>query len=260
MNKFNWYFYRIYLPTQLMTIAALTAVFLGYAEISWLTVFVVWFLVGPVGVGVGYHRLFSHRQFKTYRAVEYVLALLGTLAAYTPLMYWIAEHQHHHRTVDTPADINNPKHGFWHSFLYWRFLEEALKSIYVKDRCNIIAANDPMIRWVSKYFTHIVYAFGFICLCFGLDTFVNVFILPLFIEQIRINILNSISHINIPGSYQNFKGEDSSYNHVILGYLTMGFGWHNNHHSKPRELVNTHRWWEVDVEGIIGKLLTKKSR
>jgi stearoyl-CoA desaturase (delta-9 desaturase) len=255
--KLNWYFWQIYFPIQLVSIFAVLLAISQGIQINWYLVFLAWFLIGPVGVGVGFHRLFSHRQFKTWKPVEYTLAILGTLSTYTPLLYWIAEHQHHHIHVDTDKDINNPKKGFWHSFLYWRFTEEALKAVHVRDRCSIIASNDSKLTWINKNFKYIVYSYGLITALLGLEYFLALFIIPVFIEQIRINILNSISHINIPGSYQNYKDKDSSYNHVFLGYITFGFGWHNNHHAKPRELINHVRWWEVDIEGLIAQGLQK---
>lgn len=258
MKKLNSYFYQVYLPIQVITILSLLAVFYGYATINWLLVFVSWFLIGPVGIGVGFHRLFSHRQFKTWRPVEIILAVLGTLSTYGPLMYWVSEHQHHHKHVDTDKDINNPKFGFWHSFLYWRFTTDAQNYVLMKDRNVILAAHDPILRWLNRNFVSIVYLFMLMSFASGPSIFVSVFVLPILIEQLRINILNSIAHIKVPGSYQNFTDKDSSYNHVLLGYLTFGFGWHNNHHYNPRELVNSHRWYEIDIEGLIGKLLTKR--
>jgi stearoyl-CoA desaturase (delta-9 desaturase) len=259
MNKLNWYFYKIYLPIQLISILGLLTVFSGYATINWYIVFITWFLIGPVGIGVGFHRLFSHRQFKTYRPVEYILALLGTLSTYGPVLYWVSEHQHHHKYVDTDRDVNSPKHGFWHSFLYWRFTKKSLDAVLIKDRCSLIALNDKMLCWMSKHYVLIVYSYLAISLMFGLSMFVSMFVLPILIEQIRLNILNSIVHMKLPGSYQNFPNEDSSYNNVLIGYLTFGFGWHNNHHHNPRELVNSHHWYEIDIEGLIGKALSKKN-
>ena len=81
--------------------------------------------------------------------------------------------------------------------------------------------------------------------------------MPLLGERLRINCANSISHINLPGSYKNFEA-NYSFNSVWFGLLSFGIGWHNNHHHNPRELVNSHRWYELDVEGLIGKLLTKR--
>lgn len=256
--KLNSYFYKVYLPIQLITLVSVAFMLLGYVNVNWLLVFVAWFLIGPIGLGVGFHRLFSHRQFETYRPIELTLAVLGTLAAYGPLFYWVSEHQHHHKYVDTDKDINNPKHGFWHSFLYWRFIKEAESCVLLKDRNVLAVIGDPKLKFINTHFVKFIYGFLIISLLFGVDVFVSIFVLPILIEQLRVNILNSIAHVKIIGSYQNFPDKDSSYNNVLLGYLTFGFGWHNNHHSNPRELINTHRWYEIDIEGIIGYLLSKK--
>jgi fatty-acid desaturase len=67
-----------------------------------------------------------------------------------------------------------------------------------------------------------------------------------------------MSHLNIPLSYRNFETKDNSHNNIIIGWLSFGFGWHNNHHHDQRELVNTHHWWEIDIEGQIAKLISKR--
>jgi stearoyl-CoA desaturase (delta-9 desaturase) len=253
----NTYFKSIWLPLQLITLVSFIEICLGNVHInSWL-VFIVWFLIGPIGIGVGFHRLFSHRQFKTYRIIELTLAFLGTLSAYGPILYWVSEHQHHHKYADQDKDINNPNKGFWHSFLYWRFTNESLKAIDLKNRPSIEAARDTSLVWLNKHFIKIVYVYAFVTLLFGFNFFVNAFILPIFIEHFRTNLLNSVAHIKLPGSYRLFESNDKSYNNVFLGWLSFGFGWHNAHHSNPGELINSHRWWELDVEGLIARLISR---
>lgn len=257
--KLNNYFYKVYLPVQVLSLVGLTLLMFGYGTVNWLQVFIVWFLIGPVGIGVGFHKLFSHRQFSTYRPIEILLATLGTLSTYGPIIYWISEHQHHHKFADTEKDINNPSKGFWHSFFYWRFTLDAEHAILIKDRGVLIAIHDPVINFLNKHFNLIVYTFAIVTLLSGLDNFLSIFVLPILIEQLRLNLLNSVAHLKLLGSYQNFAGKDNSYNNIILGYITFGFGWHNNHHNNPRELINQHNWYEVDIEGCIGKLISKKS-
>jgi fatty-acid desaturase len=110
----------------------------------------------------------------------------------------------------------------------------------------------------SNHFTKIVYIYALILLMIDPFWLVNLFIIPSAIEHFRTNAISSLSHLNIPGSYRNFETKDNSNNHILIGFLSFGFGWHNNHHNNPRQLINSHRWWEVDIEGIIGKLLSKK--
>jgi stearoyl-CoA desaturase (delta-9 desaturase) len=249
----NAYFYKLWLPTVLLSI-----VVIPFATINWYLVFLCWFLIGPIGTGVGLHRLFAHRQFETYRPLEILIAILGTLSAYGPILYWVSQHQHHHKHADAEEDINSPIKGFWHSFFYWRFTEAATKKIHVKNYCTIRAAKDPVIVFLSKHFIVINLAVIVLLYFISIDLLVTMYLLPVLIEQLRVNVLNSLAHMKLPGSYRIAESKDNSYNNIVLGYLTLGFGWHNAHHANPRELVNSHRWWEIDIEGLVGKLISKK--
>jgi stearoyl-CoA desaturase (delta-9 desaturase) len=174
-------------------------------------------------------------------------------------LYWVSQHQHHHKHADTDEDINSPLKGFWHSFFYWRFKESATKKIHLKNYCTIRAAKDPVIVFLSTHFIKINLAVMLLLCAISVDLLVSCYLLPILIEQLRVNVLNSLAHMKLPGSYKIADSNDNSYNNVVLGFLTLGFGWHNAHHANPRELINTHRWWEIDVEGLIGKLISKKS-
>jgi stearoyl-CoA desaturase (delta-9 desaturase) len=249
----NEYFYKLWLPTTILTLALVPL-----ASVNWYIVLVFWFLIGPIGTGVGLHRLFSHRQFETYRPIEILIAILGTLSAYGPILYWVSQHQHHHKHADTEEDINSPVKGFWHSFFYWRFTESATKKIHIKNYCTIRAAKDPVIVFLSNYFIAINLTVMIVLYIISLDLLVSMYLLPVLFEQLRVSVLNSLAHMKLPGSYKIAESKDNSYNNLFLGYLTLGFGWHNAHHVNPRELVNSHRWWEIDIEGLIGKLISKK--
>lgn len=255
----NWYFYKIWIPLQIATIMSLGLIFFNYVDLNWWIIFASWFLVGPVGVGVGYHRLFSHRQFQTWKPVEYTLAVLGTLSAYAPVLFWASQHQYHHKFADTNEDPSSPKvYGFLESFLLWRMRDNILKKIDLRNYCSRLILKDKFLMFVSKHFTKIVWAWAILLLLIDISLFVNLFIIPAFIEHVRVNLVSSASHLKIPLSYKNYKTDDYAYNNIILGYLTFGFSWHNNHHHNPRELINTHRWWEIDVEGQIAKLISKR--
>ena len=255
----NWYFYRVWIPLQVLTVAAFVAIALGYLNINWTLVLISWFLIGPVGTGVGYHRLFSHRQFETWKPIEYLIALLGTLAAYAPVLFWASQHQYHHKVADTDKDPSSPTNfGFWESYLWWRMRQSVLKKIDLRNYPTRILIKDPVLVFLSKHFTKIIYATVIMLAAVDLNLLVSLFVIPVFIEHQRINIVSSASHLNIPLSYKNFESEDQGQNNLVLGYTTMGFGWHNNHHAFPRKLINQERWWEIDVEGVIAWLLKKR--
>jgi stearoyl-CoA desaturase (delta-9 desaturase) len=181
------------------------------------------------------------------------------LSAYGPILYWASAHQYHHKHADTDLDLNSPKRGFWHSYLYWRLTEASTKKIDLKNKCVIRAARDPAIVFLSKNFISINWTVIVLLALVDVNLLLSLYILPVFIEQQRMNILNSLAHMKLPGSYKIENTSDNSYNNAVLGILTLGFGWHNAHHSKPWELVNTHHWWELDIEGLIGKFISKKN-
>ena len=255
----NWYYYKIFLPLVGLWILTGLGVALGYVVLSWKVILISWFLIGPVGSGVGYHRLFSHRQFETWRLVELVLAALGTLAAYAPLLFWVSNHQFHHKNSDQAVDYSSPKqYGFWESFLWARMREKSLKNIDIKNYCSRKILIDPKLRWLSRHFISIIWG-TIICLSvISLNLLVNVFLIPVLIEHVRVNLISSLSHMKIPLNYRNHKTSDDSYNNYLLGYLTMGFAWHNNHHYDERKLILQEKWWEIDIEGLIGKILSHK--
>ncbi|NBS92378.1 MAG: hypothetical protein EBT27_01295 [Betaproteobacteria bacterium] len=254
----NLYFYRVFIPIQILTLLSFVLIFYGYIKIDWIAIFLVWFLIGPIGMGVGFHKLLIHRQFVTYKPIEYLLALLGTLSAYASIAFSIGNHLFHHKYADTDKDPSTPKKGFWESFLLWRMRNEALKNINVFNYCFREFLKDPVLKFLSAKFELIIWSYIIFLSLFGLDAVVNFFIIPSFIEHMRLNAVSAFSHINIPFSYKNFETKDSGYNNYIFGILSMGFGWHNNHHYDEMAISNKIKWWEIDVEGFIARCLSKK--
>lgn len=255
----NWYFYKIWIPLQILTVTALFEIFTGGVELDWWIIGITWFLIGPVGIGVGYHRLFSHRSFETWRSVELTLAVLGTLTAYAPVLFWTAIHQAHHRTADTEKDPSSPRfYGVFESFLTYRFKESVLKKIHIKNYCVLRILKDPVLMFLSRHFISIIYLTVFVLWLCGPFWLVNLFLIPVLIEHVRSNAISAFSHMNIPFSYRNHDTKDDSQNNVIFGFLSMGFAWHNNHHNNPRLANLREKWWELDIEGLIADALTRR--
>lgn len=256
----NWYFYKVWIPLQILTVLTVAGAWSGLITINWWMAGISFFLIGPVGIGVGYHRLFSHRSFETWRPVEILLALLGTLASYAPLLFWTAVHQQHHMISDSKEDPSSPAHhGFWESFLVYRMRTSVLEKVHIKNYCVKRVLTDRSLLWISKHFVKIVWGTALVLAVIDLNWLASLFVLPVFAEHIRTNVISSLSHMPIPLSYRNHATSDHSQNHLLLGYLSFGFAWHNNHHNDARALSLHERWWELDIEGLIGKLLSKKS-
>jgi stearoyl-CoA desaturase (delta-9 desaturase) len=257
----NSYFRYVFIPMFVWTVGIGIAEFHHEIQLNWWLIFGIWFLMGPVGQGVGFHKLFSHRQIDTWKPIEYLLAILGTWSFYAPVLFWTAIHQKHHMVADTIEDPSSPDHyGFWESFFTYRMRKEALQKTDIHNRCVRRIVKDKFLMFLSKEFILLFYFTAFVLwITGGPWALANFLIVPAMIEHCRVNMVSSLSHMKIPGSYRNFDTPDKSWNHVLLGYLTFGFGWHNNHHKHPREIVNSHRWFEIDIEGLIAKSLDKKT-
>jgi stearoyl-CoA desaturase (delta-9 desaturase) len=218
------------------------------------------FLFFAFGNGTVAHRYFSHNSFSVAPGLHWVLALWVTWCAYSPLAYWIVQHRHHHRFTDTPKDVHSPVNGNVNAFFLWVVDADKLKSVFDErsSAVNLIhAMKDPAIRFFSTHYV-LVIAAGLMVLAAIDPGLVWAMTIAYVLEQIRLGIINTALHrANFPGNYVNFPSEsDQSQNNILLGLLSLGFGWHNNHHHNPKKLILTHRWWEIDLEGYLGWLLS----
>lgn len=256
----NPYFYNVFLPHILLLSLTTWSIATGLVSVDLAVILGIWVLLGPIGMGTGFHRLFSHRQFVTYKFIEYSLAVLGTIASYVPLGYFVASHHYHHKYADTDKDVTSPQRGFWHSFLWWKLKKDCLKAVDVRSYPFKQFLKDPVLKSISKNYLYIIYGYIIIVtLTFGWWGLVNMYILPVFIEHIRLNLVGSISHLeNVPFSYKNHNLDDCSVNNYIFGPLSLGFAWHNNHHADQRKVYLKENWWEFDFEGLVAKLIQVK--
>ena len=222
------------------------------------------YLLSAVGVTVGYHRLFTHRSFETFRPIKFILALLGGMAVEGPLLKWVAQHRRHHQHSDAEDDPHSPHMhggglfgtlaGFWHAHVGWLFKPDTPNlSRYVGD-----LAPDGLLRRMSELFP-LWAALGFLIpaaiagivtrswtgalLGFLWGGLVRVF----FVHHITWSI-NSVCHL---WGYRSFRSHDESRNNVVFGVIGMGEGWHNNHHAFPTSARHGLRWWEFDASYLI---------
>ncbi|MBI3951448.1 MAG: acyl-CoA desaturase [Acidobacteria bacterium] len=217
------------------------------------------------GVTAGYHRYFSHRAYKTSRFFQFLLALLGTSALQKGPLWWAAHHRHHHRYSDTELDIHSPiTKGFWWSHVGW-----ILCSKY--NATNMKAVPDlakfPELRFLNRY--HIIAPIALAVSLFGLGTWLNhsapqlhtsglqmlswgFFVSTILAYHITY-LVNSLTHIV---GRRRFVTKDESRNSLVIALLTLGEGWHNNHHRYPSSERQGFYWWEIDVSHYILKLLS----
>jgi len=199
-----------------------------------------------------YHRYFSHRTFKTSRVFQFVLAFLAETSAQKGVLWWAANHRHHHRESDQPADVHSPlQDGFWWSHVGW-----ILSDKYTETREQAIRdfARFPELRFLNRWYLlpPFLLAVG-LFLIGGFPLLVWGFFVSTVVLWHGTFTINSLSHVF--GS-RRYKTTDTSRNNFLLALITCGEGWHNNHHYHQNTANQGWFWWEVDVSYYALKLMS----
>lgn len=215
----------------------------------------LYILTGLFGVTIGFHRLLTHRSFKTPKWFEYAITMICTLTAQRSPVYWVAKHRMHHAFSDTDKDPHSPRHGFWWSHMLWVVTDKRVpdENEYYKKYAPDLAS-DPGHRWIQK--THNIWPLllGAGLLIFGGLPYL---VWGLFVRTTVVYhltwVVNSAGHV---WGYQNYDTGEDSKNNFLLSLLTFGEGWHNNHHAyQTLAHHGCHKWWEVDITYLTIRLL-----
>lgn len=250
---------NIFIPVHVMGIIAL--LFIPFVSWYWLLLSLLgWILFSGCGIAVGFHRLFCHKSFETSRFFEIFLLICGVFGAEGSSIFWKSTHNgSHHPHSDTVKDFHSPIHGKWHAFFTWVF---KVKPDTFNFRYSVDLMRDPAHLHVHKHYNK--YFWIPILAAFIINWHIGLFLfgLPMLISIYQENFVNLFCHTKTMFGYRNFETRDKSMNHWILGYLTWGNGWHNNHHAEPREydfgLGRKHHWWEFDPCILIINLIKKR--
>jgi stearoyl-CoA desaturase (delta-9 desaturase) len=218
------------------------ALALGFG-LYWLRIF---------AIGAGYHRYFSHRAYGTSRTFQLVLAVLAQSTAQKSVLWWASLHRHHHAHSDTAQDVHSPRHrGFLYSHVGWIFDRRY-------DTADLSKVPDlarfPELRWLHRF--ELLPAFVLAGLCFliaGWSGLVVGFLWSTVLVYHATFCINSLAHVR--GSRRYVTGDDSR-NNALLAVITMGEGWHNNHHAWQASVRQGFRWWEYDPTFWLLKLLS----
>jgi stearoyl-CoA desaturase (delta-9 desaturase) len=225
-----------------------------YTGVSWsaFAVCLALFWLRMFGVTAGYHRYFSHRSYKTGRAFQFVLAFLGTLAVQKGVLWWAANHRVHHKYSDQEGDVHSPvRNGFWWSHVGWILAEDWEETQY--DRIPDMARY-PELRWLNEHYLVPPVALAVVLtLVGGLQWLVWGFFISTTLLWHSTFTINSLSHVF---GNRRYETGDASRNNVWLALLTMGEGWHNNHHRYMNSVRQGFFWWEVDASYYILKALS----
>lgn len=203
-----------------------------------------WVAVG-LGISMGYHRLHTHRGFKTYRWFDYFLAICGTLTLEGGPIFWVATHRLHHQYSDKPEDPHTPRvSGFW-AHLGWIIFGEAQHNDTARlARYAPDLSKDPFYRWLSSYHWVPLTVLGFGLLAWGGWGLVNWAIFLRVVVGLHATwMINSATHMF---GNRRFETDDDSRNVWWVALLTFGEGWHNNHHAHPVSARHGLAWYEFD--------------
>jgi stearoyl-CoA desaturase (Delta-9 desaturase) len=234
-----------------------------YDLIAFLAVYI------PTGLGitVGFHRLFTHRSFKTGPVVRGVLAALGSAAIEGPVVSWVADHRKHHAFSDEEGDPHSPHvdhgglRGLFHAHVGWLFLHDqrALKTRYAPD---LLA--DPVVSFVNRTFVLWVlagfvapFAIGFVLggtVVGGLTSLLWGGLIRMFVLHHVTYSINSLCHVF---GRRDFETGDESRNLAWLALPSFGESWHNNHHAFPTSSVHGLKWWQVDLSSMVIRALER---
>lgn len=194
-------------------------------------------------VTAGYHRYFSHRSYKLGRIPQFLLAFLAQTSAQKGVLWWVAQHRHHHRHSDHEQDNHSPhQRGFWWSHVGWilsnEFDEYDRKSVADLTRYPELVFLDKH-HWLPP----VVFAAALTAL-FGVPGLVWGFVVSTVVLYHCTFAINSIAHL---AGTRRFDTPDGSRNNWLLALVTFGEGWHNNHHYYMSSCRCGYRWWELDL-------------
>jgi stearoyl-CoA desaturase (delta-9 desaturase) len=252
------------LPFVLMHAACLAVIWVGW---SWIAVIVAvaLYVVRMFAITGFYHRYFSHRSFKTSRVGQLVFGILGASAVQRGPVWWAAHHRHHHAHSDKREDPHSPiRHGFLRSHMGW-FLS---KRGFVPDLKRVRdLLQFPELRWLDRFDILVPVALGVGVFLLGValgkwapslgTNGWQMLVWGFFISTVACYhgtyTINSLSHVF---GRQRYRTGDSSRNNLLLALITLGEGWHNNHHHYPSAVRQGFYWWEIDITYYVLKVMS----
>jgi stearoyl-CoA desaturase (Delta-9 desaturase) len=252
-DNVNWLTSIVLILFHLGAIAAVLFMF------SWkalaITAALYWMAIGW-GIGMGYHRLHTHRSYKIPKFIEYFFAVCGTLTLEGGPIFWVATHRVHHQYSDQEGDPHTPRDGgFWAHIGWMIFGEPKHNDTKMMARYAPDLARDPFYVWLNTYHYVPLIALGLVLLAAGG--------IPLMLWGVCVRVVvglhatwlvNSATHM---WGNRRFATRDDSRNSWWVALLTFGEGWHNNHHAHPTSARHGLAWYELDITWMQIRLLER---
>lgn len=243
------------LPFIAMHVACLGVFWVGWSPVA-VAMAVALYLLRMFAITGFYHRYFSHRTFKTSRKIQFVFALIGAASAQRGPSWWAGHHRHHHATAECEDDPHSPvRHGMLWSHTGWFLSREhfPVQEERVRDWQRY-----PELRFLDRFdiFVPAVLAVGLYLLGAALQAWAprlgtsggQMLVWGFFISTVVLYhgtfTINSLAH---RWGSRRYDTPDNSRNNFLLALLTLGEGWHNNHHHYPASVKQGFYWWEIDM-------------
>jgi stearoyl-CoA desaturase (Delta-9 desaturase) len=236
-------------------------------ELRWRDIAIFAIVYVPIGLGVtvGFHRLLTHRSFKTSPALRGALAVLGTMSVEGPVISWVADHRKHHAYSDRFGDPHSPHvdhgggwrgalRGLAHAHVGWLF-DHTQRGSRERFAPDLLA--DPVVSFVDK--TFLLWSLLGLAIPFGLGVLIGGTLAAglegmLWGGAVRILVLHHVTYsINSLCHFfgrRRFATEDHSRNLLWLAPLSFGEAWHNNHHAFPTSAFHGMGRGEIDISGL----------
>ena len=242
------------IPFLLVHVLAIGLPFLPGIGISWeLVALAVGAYYGRMFfVTAGYHRYFSHRAFKTSRVMQFLFAFFAEMTSQKGVLWWASHHRHHHRESDQEGDVHSPTlKGFWWSHVGWILCNKYENARYdsIRDFTRF-----PELMFLDK--------FHYLPLAIGVGSLYAIGGFPYVVWGGLVSTvllwhgtftINSLSHVF---GNRRYVTTDTSRNNALLAVLTMGEGWHNNHHYHQNTANQGWFWWEIDMTYYVLRVMS----
>lgn len=246
-------------PLSVPTLVVFVAIHLGAlwapATFSWPALGVaalLHYVLGGWGICLGYHRLLTHRSFRTPRWLEYLLAVFGVLSLQGGPITWVADHRIHHGHSDEQRDPHSPKESFLWGHMLWMLFPQRMR-LEERARYTPELWGNPFYRFLERW--QLALQLPLAALLWGVGGWPFV-VYGIFVRLVAVYhctwLINSACH---RWGYRSFATLDDSRNLWWVALLTWGEGWHNNHHAIPTSARHGLRWWEVDPTFLVIRLL-----
>ena len=242
------------------------ALHIAVFAVFWVGVSAVAVLVALLSYGVRmfavtafYHRYFAHKAFRAGRVAQFCFAVIGASATQRGPLWWASHHRAHHRGADTAADPHESGRGFWWSHVGW-----FMASTHFRTRTDLVPdwSKFPELVWLDRFDLVVPVLFG--AALFGLGEMLQAlgtsgwqmvvwgYVVSTVVLIHVTALVNSICHRF--GS-RRFATRDDSRNNAVLALLTLGEGWHNNHHRYAGSARQGFYWWQVDGSYLLLRLM-----